>query len=91
MAGDRTTERITRGRLTLTIMAVQAAEKTATKLPTALRAVYAEMVGGTLPERGPGHLQVGAYGQRAVLRAPLNVLAGGAGTITGREISKSAF
>jgi hypothetical protein len=60
------------GRLTLTIMAIQAVEKHDDEIADeALRAVYAEMVGGTLPQRGPGHLQLAAYGQRAVLRAPL--------------------
>ena len=60
------------GRLTLTIMAIHAAEKHDDEIAdAALRAVYAEMVGGTLPQRGPGHLQLAAYGQRAVLQAPL--------------------
>jgi hypothetical protein len=58
------------GRLTLTIKAVEAADKGDEIADAALRAVYAEMAGGMLAERGPGHLQVWAYGQRAVLRAP---------------------
>ncbi len=58
------------GRLTLTIHPVQAADAGDEIADAALRTVYAEMAGGILPERGPGHLQVCAYGQRAVLRAP---------------------
>jgi hypothetical protein len=58
------------GRLSLTIKAVEAADKGDEIADAALRTVYAEMTGGTLPERGPGHLQLWAYGQRAVLRAP---------------------
>src|SRR5262245_22171338 len=57
------------GRLTLTIKAVEAADKGDEIADAALRTVYAEMAGGAFPER-PGHLQVWAYGQRAVLRAP---------------------
>jgi hypothetical protein len=58
------------GLLTLTIRAIEAADKGDEIADAALREVYAEMSGGALPERGPGHLQVWAYGQRAVLRAP---------------------
>jgi hypothetical protein len=58
------------GRLKLTVKAVEAADKGDEIADAALRTVYAEMVGGTFPQRGPGHLQVWAYGQRAVLRAP---------------------
>jgi hypothetical protein len=58
------------GRLTLTDHAVQAANAGDEIADMALRTVYAEMAGGVLPERGPGHLQVWAYGQRAVLCAP---------------------
>jgi hypothetical protein len=59
------------GVLTLTIKAVEAAEKHGDEIADAvLRQVYAEMAGGTLPERGPGHLQLWAFGQRAVLRKP---------------------
>jgi hypothetical protein len=58
------------GRLTLAIKAVEAADKGDEIADAALRMVYAEMAGGALLERGPGHLQVWAYGQRAVLRAP---------------------
>jgi hypothetical protein len=58
------------GRLTLTVKAVMAADQGDEIADAALRTVYAEMVGGAVPERGPGHLQVWAYGQRAVLRAP---------------------
>jgi hypothetical protein len=58
------------GRLTLTNYAIEAADKGDEIADTALRKVFAEMVpaGGRLPEQGPGHLQVWAYGQRAVLR-----------------------
>src|SRR5262249_54093175 len=58
------------GRLTLTIKAVEAADQGDEIADAALRTVYAEMAGGTLPERGPGHLQLWAFGQRAVLRPP---------------------
>jgi hypothetical protein len=67
------------GRLTLTNHAVMAADKGDEIADAALRAVYAEMqgaihaatmLGGTVPKWGPGHLQISAYGQRAVLRAP---------------------
>jgi hypothetical protein len=59
------------GRLSLTIKAIEAAEKHDDEIADAvLREVYAELVGGALGERGPGHLQLVAYGQRAVLRAP---------------------
>src|SRR5262249_7659206 len=58
------------GRLPLTIYAVHAADA-GDEIPDAmLRIVSAEMMaaGGKLPEQGPGHLQVWAYGQRAILR-----------------------
>jgi len=58
------------GRLPLTIYAVQAADAGDEICDAALRTVFAEWVGGMLPEQGPGHLQVWAYGQRAVLRSP---------------------
>ena len=60
------------GRLTLTNYAVEAANAGDEIADAALRTVFAEMVaaGGRLPEQGPGHLQVWAYGQRAVLRPP---------------------
>jgi len=58
------------GRLTLTIKAVEAADKGDEIADAALRMVHSEMQGGMLAERGPGHLQLWAYGQRAVLRAP---------------------
>ena len=59
------------GRLSLTIKAIEAAEKHDDEVAdAALREVYAELVGGAIAERGPGHLQVLAFGQRAVLRAP---------------------
>ena len=58
------------GRLPLTIYAVQAADAGDEIADAALRTVFRDMVGGMLPERGPGHLQVWAYGQRAVQRAP---------------------
>jgi hypothetical protein len=63
-------EGLREGRLTLTIKAVDAAEQGDEIADAALRSVYAEMAGGTLQDRGPGHLQVWAYGQRAVLRPP---------------------
>jgi hypothetical protein len=58
------------GALTITIKAAQAADAGDEIADAALRTVYAEMVGGALTELGPGHLQLRAYGQRAVLRAP---------------------
>src|SRR5262249_2870154 len=58
------------GALTLTIKAVEAADAGDDISDAALRLVYAEMVGGGIAERGPGHLQVWSYGQRAILRAP---------------------
>jgi hypothetical protein len=59
------------GRLALTIKAIEAAEKHDDEIAdVARREVYAELVGGALVERGAGHLQLVAYGQRAVLRAP---------------------
>jgi hypothetical protein len=58
------------GVLTLTIKAVEAAYTGDEIADAALRLVYAEMVGGAIAERAPGHLQVWSYGQRAVLRAP---------------------
>jgi hypothetical protein len=63
-------QRLRDGLLDLTILAVQAAEAGDEITDAALRTVYAEMAGGTLPQRGPGHLQIWAYGQRAILRAP---------------------
>lgn len=58
------------GALTLTIKAIEAAYAGEEISDAALRLVYAEMVGSGIAERGPGHLQIWAYGQRAVLRAP---------------------
>ena len=58
------------GALTITIKAVEAAEAGDEIADAALRRVYAEMAGGANAERGPGHLQLWAYGQRAVLRPP---------------------
>jgi hypothetical protein len=50
------------GRLPLTIYAVQAADAGDEIADAVLRTVYAEMAGGMLPERRPGHLQIWAYG-----------------------------
>jgi hypothetical protein len=58
------------GLLSLTTHAIYAADRGDEIADAALRTVYAEMAGGMFPERGPGHLQIWAYGQRAVLRAP---------------------
>src|SRR5262245_36954804 len=55
------------GRLPLTIYAVQAADAGDEICDAALRTVFAEWVGGMLPEQRPGHFQLRAYGQRAVL------------------------
>jgi hypothetical protein len=57
------------GRLLLTIYAVQAADAGDEIADAALRIVLAEMVGGMLPEPGPGHAQLRAYEQRALLRS----------------------
>jgi hypothetical protein len=62
-------ERLLReGRLRFTITTIEFADKGDEIADAALRTVFAEMVGGMFPERGPGHLQIWAYGQRAVLR-----------------------
>jgi hypothetical protein len=58
------------GRLALTIHAVEAADKGDEIADAALRTVLAEMADGMLPKQGPGHLQLRAYEQRALLRAP---------------------
>jgi hypothetical protein len=58
------------GRLDLCIKAIEAADKGDEIADAALRRVHAEMQGGMVGERGPGHLQVWAYGQRAIERAP---------------------
>jgi hypothetical protein len=64
-------ERLLReGRLVFAITTVELADRGDHLADAALRTVFAEMVGGALPERGAGHLQVLAYGQRAALRAP---------------------
>lgn len=62
-------KRLREGRLDLTTYAVQAADAGDEIADAALRIVSAEMMaaGGKLPEQGPGHLQVWAYGQRAIL------------------------
>jgi hypothetical protein len=61
-----------KGRQPLTDYAILAAERSDEICDTELRAVFAEMVGGMFPpeQRGPGHLQIWAYGQRAVQRPP---------------------
>jgi hypothetical protein len=65
------TKGLREGREPLCSYAVEAAEKNEDEIADdALRTVFGEWVGGALPERGPGHLQVWAYGQRAVKRAP---------------------
>jgi hypothetical protein len=56
----------------LTVKAIKAAEQRNDELAdAALRAVFREIVGGAISQRGEGHLQVLAYGQLAVDRAPL--------------------
>jgi hypothetical protein len=66
------------GVLTLSIKAVEAAEKREDEIAdAALRTVFQEMLGGAITERGPGHLQVWAYGQRAIKRPPLTRGRGG--------------
>src|SRR5262249_47343000 len=58
------------GRLDLAVYAVRLAHEGDEICDTALRVVFAEMVGGMFPpgRRGPGHLQIWAYGQRAALQ-----------------------
>jgi hypothetical protein len=63
-------QKLREGLLDLTTLAVKAADAGDEITDAALRTVYAEMAGGALPRRGPGHLQIWAYGQRAILRAP---------------------
>src|SRR5262245_16029539 len=58
------------GALTLTIKAIEAAEAGDEVADAALRLVFAEMAGVMPAQCEPGHLQVWAYGQRAVLRPP---------------------
>src|SRR5262249_26318417 len=60
------------GRLTLTIKAVEAADKGDEIADAALRAIGAELQTALLQQRelAPGHLQVVAYFQRAGQRAP---------------------
>jgi hypothetical protein len=58
------------GHLAIAAKAVEAAYKGDEIADAALRRVYAEMAGGTIEKRGPGHLQIWAYGQPAVLRPP---------------------
>jgi hypothetical protein len=61
-----------KGQQPLTDYAIYAAERGDEICDTALRTVFAEMVGGMFPpeQRRPGHLQIWAYGQRAVRRTP---------------------
>ena len=64
-------EGLREGQLVPAIYAVRMAETADDEIcDAALRIVFAEMVGGMFPpeQRGPGHLQVWAYGQHAVLR-----------------------
>jgi hypothetical protein len=63
-------QKLREGPLDLTIHAIVAADAGDEITDAALRTVCAEMAGGALPQRGPGHLQIWAYGQRAILRAP---------------------
>lgn len=61
-----------KGQQPLTDYAILAADRHDELCDTGLRTVFAEMVGGMFPpeRRGPGHLQIWAYGQRAVQRPP---------------------
>ena len=63
-------EGLREGQLVPAIYAVRMANEGCEICDAALRIVFAEMVGGMFPpeQRGPGHLQVWAYGQHAVLR-----------------------
>jgi hypothetical protein len=64
-------ERLLRkGQLDFAVTTIALADKGDEICDAALWNVFADIVGGALPERGPGHLQVLAYGQRAALRAP---------------------
>jgi hypothetical protein len=67
-------ERLLReGQLGFAITTIEFADAGDELADAALRVVFAEMVaaGGRLPGQGPGYLQIWAYGQRAVRRAPL--------------------
>jgi hypothetical protein len=60
------------GRQPLTDYAITAVERHKDEICDAeLRTVFRAMVSGVLSERGPGHLQIWAFGDRAVERAPL--------------------
>jgi hypothetical protein len=61
-------QKLREGRLPFTLLTVKFANEGDRLCDAALRLVFAEMVGGASMERGPGHLQVWAYGQRAVLQ-----------------------
>jgi hypothetical protein len=65
---QRMVEGLREGEALFTIRAVEAAYAGDEVADWALRLVFVEMSRGLLPERRPGHLQVWAYGQRAVLR-----------------------
>jgi hypothetical protein len=59
-----------KGELDFAITTIAFADKGDELADAALRTVTGEIIGGALPERKPGHLQVLAYGQRALHRAP---------------------
>jgi len=66
------------GVLTLTEKAIEAAEQKNDEIAdAALRTVFQELISGALVKRGPGHLQVLAFGQLAVKRPPLTRRRGG--------------
>jgi hypothetical protein len=57
------------GEPSITSVAFSAAEAGDEIADAMLRKVYVEIVDGDLPQRGPGHIQIRAYGQRVMLRA----------------------
>jgi hypothetical protein len=65
------------GQQPITDFAIHAAEQGRNAICDAeLRATFRKMVAGTLPRRGDGHLQIWAYGERAIERAPLKLSEG---------------
>lgn len=63
-------EGLREGEYELAIRAIKEADAGNEIADAALRTVCREMMGGALPKRGPGHLQVWAYGQRALDQPP---------------------
>jgi hypothetical protein len=61
------------GVLTLTEKAIEAVKQKKDEIAdAALRTVFQELISGALVKRGPGHLQILAFGQLAIKRPPLS-------------------